>query len=67
MELPRLDNVLAWQSEFRCGCLHPRDLTKVIGLGVGSRGYNLKGSLGLPTMAVEDHPETCRFCMYGLW
>ena len=67
MELPRLDNVLAWQSEFRCHCLHPRELTKVIGLGVGSRGNNLKGSLRLPTMAVEDHPETCLFCMYGLW
>ena len=66
MELLRLDSVLAWQSEFRCQCLHPRDLTKVIGFRVGSRGYILKGSLGLPTMHVEDHPETCPFCMYGL-
>ena len=66
-QLPRLDNVLAWQSEFRCQCLHPRDPTKVTGFGPGSPGYILKRSLGLPTMAMEDHPETCLFCMYGLW
>ena len=67
MELLRLDSVLAWQREFGCQCLHPRHLTKVIGFGVRSRGYILKGSLGLATMHVEDHPETCPFCMYGLW
>ena len=67
MQLLRLDSVLAWQSEFRCQCLHPRDLTKVIVFGVGSRGYILKGSLVLATMLVEDYPETCLFCMYGLW
>ena len=61
MELLRLGSVLAWQSEFSCQCLHPRDLTNVIGLWVGSRGYILKGSLGLPTLAPEDHPETCLF------
>ena len=67
MQLLRPDSVLARQSEFRCQCLHPRDLTKVIAFGVGSRVYILKGSLGLTTMLVEDHPETCLFCMYGLW
>ena len=67
MELLRLGSVLAWQSEFRCQCLYPRDLTKVIRFGVGSRAYILKGSLVLATLHVEDHPETCPFCMYGLW
>ena len=66
-ELWRLDNVLVWQSGFRCLCPSPRDLTNVIGLGHRSRGYVLKGSLGLPTMPMENYPETCLFCMYGLW
>ena len=33
---------------------------------VVSRAYILKGSLGFPTMPVEDHRETCLFCMNGL-
>ena len=67
MELRRLDNVLVWQSGF--GCLWPdhRDLTNVIGLGHRSRGYILKGFLGLPTMPMESYPETYLFCMYALW
>ena len=67
MELRRLDNVLVWQLEFRCPCPDPKDLSKAIGLGHGSGGYILKGSLGLPTMPMENYPETCLFCMYGLW
>ena len=67
MELRRLDNVLVCQSGFRCPSLDPRDLTNVIGFGHRSRGYILKGSLGLPTMPLENYPETCLFCMYGLW
>ena len=67
MELRRLDNVLVWQSEFRCPCPDPRDLTNVIGLGHRSCGCILKGFLGLPTMPMENYPETCLFCMYGLW
>ena len=67
MGLQRLDNVLVLQSGFGCLCPDPRDLTNVIGLGHGSRGYILKGSLGLPTMPMENYPETCLFCMYGLW
>ena len=67
MELRRLDNVLVWQGGFRCPCPDCRDLTNVIGLGHRSRGYILKGSLGLPTMPMENYPETCLFCMYGLW
>ena len=67
MELRWLDNVLVWQRGFRCPCPDPRGLTKVIGLGHRSRGYILKGSLGLPTMPMENYPETCLFCMYGLW
>ena len=43
------------------------NLTNVIDLGHRSRGYILKGSLGLPTMPVENYPETCLFSMYGLW
>ena len=50
MELRGLDNVLVWQSGFGCQCPDPRNLAKVIGLGHRSRGYILKGSLGLPTM-----------------
>ena len=49
MELQRLDNVLVWQSEYGCACPDPRDLTTAIGSGHRSRGYILKGSLGLPT------------------
>ena len=67
MELRRLDNVLVWQSGFGCPCPDPRDLTNAIGLGHRSRGYILKGSLVLPTMPMENYPETCLFCMYGLW
>ena len=67
MELRRLNNVLVWQSEFRCACSDCRDLTNVIGLGHRSRGYILKGSLGLPTMPMENYRETCLFCMYGSW
>ena len=66
-ELRRLDNVLVWQSGFRCPCCESRDLTNVMGLVQRSRGYMLKGSLGLPTMPMENYPETCHFCMYGLW
>ena len=47
-------------------CRDPRDLTNAIGLGHRSRGYILKGSLGLPTMPMENYPQTCLFCMYGL-
>ena len=47
--------------------LIPEDLTNAIGLGHRSRGYILKGSLGLPTMPMENYPETCLFCKYGLW
>ena len=67
MELRRLDNDLVWQSGFRCPCPDCGDLTNVIDLGQISRGYILKGSLGLPTMPMENYPETCLFCMYGLW
>ena len=67
MELRRLDNVLVWQSWSRCPCPDLGDLTNVIGLGQRSRGYSLKGSLGLPTMPMENYPETCLFCVYGLW
>ena len=67
MELRRLDNVLVWQSEFRCPCPDPKDLTKEIGLEHRSRAYILKGFLGLPTMPMDNYPETCLFCMYGLW
>ena len=67
MEPQRLDNVLVRQSGFRCPCPDSRDLTNPIGLGHRSRGYILKGSLGLPTMPMENDPETCLFCMYGLW
>ena len=59
MEVPRLDNFLVWQSKFRCQCPHPRDLTNVIGLGLGSRRYILNG---LQTMPMEDYSETCLFC-----
>ena len=65
MQLRRMDNVLVWQSGFRCPCPDCRDLTNVIGLGHRSRGYILRGSLGLPTMPMENYPETCLFCMYG--
>ena len=58
MELQRLDNVSVWQSGFECPCPDPRDLSNVIGLGHGSLGYILKGSLGLPTMPMENYPET---------
>ena len=58
MVLQRLDNVLIWQSGFRCPCPGPRDLTNAIGLGHRSRGCILKGSLGLPTMPMENYPET---------
>ena len=58
MELRRLDNVLVWQSRFGCPCPDPRDLTNAIGLGHRSRGYILKGSLVLPTMPMENYPET---------
>ena len=64
MELRRLDNVLVSQSGFRCPCPDLRDLTNTIGLAHRSRGYILKG---LPTMPMENYPETCLFCMYGLW
>ena len=47
MGVPRLDNFYVSQSEFRCQCPHPRDLTNVIGWGLGSRGYIVKGSLWL--------------------
>ena len=67
MELRRLDNVLVWQGRVRCPCTDPRDLTNAIGFGHRSRGYILKGSLGLPTMPMENYRETCLFCMYGLW
>ena len=67
MELRRLDNVLVWQSGFRYPCPDCRNLTNVIGLGHESRGYILKGSLGLPTMTIENYQETCLFCMYGWW
>ena len=67
MELGRLDNVLVLQSGFGCLCPDPRNLTNMIGLGHRSGGYILKGSLGLPTMPMENYPETCLFCMYGLW
>ena len=67
MELLRLDSLLAWQREFRCQCLHPRGLTKLIGFKVRSCGYILKGPFGLATIPVEDYPGICLFCMYGLW
>ena len=67
MQLRRLDNVLVWQSGFGCPCPDLRDLTNVIGLGHRSRGYILKGFLGLSTMPMENYPETCLFCMYALW
>ena len=67
IELRRLDNVLVWQSGFRFLCRDPRDLTNVIDLGHKSRGYILRGSLGLPTMPMENYQETCLFCMYGFW
>ena len=67
MELRRLGNFLVLQSGFRRPCPDCRDFTNVIGLGHRSRGYILKGSLGLPTMPLENYPETCLFCMYGLW
>ena len=67
MQLRRLDNVLVWQSGFGCPCPDCRDPTNVIGLEHRSHGYILKGSLGLPTMPMENYPETCLFCMYGLW
>ena len=67
IELRRLDNGLVWQSGFRYPCPDPRDLSNAIGLGHRSRGYILKGSLGLPTMPMENYAETCVFCMYGLW
>ena len=67
MELRRLDNVLVLQSAFRCPCTDLSNLTNVIGLGHRSRGYILKGSLRLLTMPMENYPETCVFCMYGLW
>ena len=64
MELRRLDNVLVWQSRFKCPCLDHRDLTNVIGLGHRSGGCILKGSPGLPTMPMENYRETCLFvCM----
>ena len=64
MELRRLDNVLVWQSMFRCPCPDPGDLTNVIGLGQGGRGYILKGSLGLPTMPMENSQKQAFFvCM----
>ena len=66
MELRRLENVLVSQSGLRCPCPDTRDLTNAIGLGHRSRGYILKGSLWLPTMPMENYPETCLFCMYGL-
>ena len=61
IELRRLDNVLVWQSEFRCPCPDPKDVTTTIGFGHRSRGYILKGSLGLPTMPMENYQETCLF------
>ena len=67
MELRRLENVLVWQSGFGCPCPDPKDFTNAIGLGHRGRGYILKGSLALPTMPMENYPETCLFCMYGLW
>ena len=67
LEPQRLDNVLVSQSGFRCPCSDLRDLTKAIGSGYRSRGYILKGSLGLPSMPMENYPETCLFCMYDLW
>ena len=67
MELRRLDNVLVWQNGFRCPCPDFRDLTNAIGFGCRSRGYILKGSLGLPTMPMENYHETWLLCMYGLW
>ena len=63
MELRRLDNVLIWQSGFRFPCPDPRGLTNMIGSGHRSCGYILKGSLGLPTMPMENYPETCLFCV----
>ena len=64
MELRRLDNVLVWQSEFRCPCPDRGDLTNAIGLGHRSHGYILKGSLGLPTMPMENSPKHAFFvCM----
>ena len=42
MELRRLDNVLVWQSEFRCPCPDFKDLTIEIGLEHRSRtSYNI--------------------------
>ena len=67
MELRRLDNVLVWRNRFRCPCPDPRNLTNTVGLGHRSRGFILKGSFGLPTMRMENYPETCLFCMYCLW
>ena len=52
MELRRLDNVLVWQSGFRCPCPDCRDLTNMIGLRHRSHGYILKGSHG------------CRLCLW---
>ena len=54
MELRRLDNILVWQSGSRCPCPDLRDLTNVIDWGHRSHGYILKGSLGLPTMPMEN-------------
>ena len=67
MELRRLDNVLVWQSGFRCPSPDPRELTNALGSGHRSRRYIPKGSLGLLTMPMKNYPETCLFCMYGLW
>ena len=57
MELVRQDNILAWQSEFRWQSPYPRELTNVIGLGLGGRGYILKGSLGFAPITENCHPQ----------
>ena len=61
MELRRLDNVLVWQSEFRCPCPDPRDLTNAIGLGHRSRGYILKGVPWVADYAYGELPRNMPF------
>ena len=58
--------MLFWPKSCKFALMRSKPVLK-IGLGHRSRGYIVKGSLGLPTMPMENYPETCLFCMYGLW
>ena len=61
MELRRLDNVLVWQSGFRCPFPEPGDISKVIGLGHRGRGYILEGSLWVADRAYGELPRNMPF------